>query len=261
MSIILSLIATAVYAFAGWRAWQSRHAGQQWLLTIALLAHGAALSQQVLSGAHLLIGVAESASLLAWLSALMLWVFCLREPLQILGVAQYPIAAVCVLAPTEFRDGGTPIPLADWKIGIHIVFSLLSAGLLTLAAIQAMATHTLDRMLHRPGRLGAAMKLPPLQTMERLLFQLIFVGFFLLTLTLLSGLLFVHDLFGQHLAHKTILSFAAWLIFGTLLIGRLRYGWRGRSAIRWMLYGYVSLILAYFGSKLILEQILGRHWT
>jgi len=105
------------------------------------------------------------------------------------------------------------------------------------------------------------MRLPPLQTMERLLFQLIFFGFFLLTLTLLSGLLFVHDLFGQHLVHKTFLSFAAWLIFGGLLIGRLRYGWRGRSAIRWVMYGYVTLILAYFGSKLILEQILGRHWT
>ncbi len=261
MSILFSLVAALLYAFASWRATQARHRGQSLILSGALLAHAAALSQQVLAGGNLLIGVAESASLLAWLSALMLWVFCLREPLQVLGIAQYPIAAICVLAPTVLRDSGAPIPLADWKIGIHIVLSLLSAGLLTLASIQAVATQILDRMLHRRRNMRLVMRLPPLQTMERLLFQLIFFGFFLLTLTLLSGLLFVHDLFGQHLVHKTFLSFAAWLIFGGLLVGRLRYGWRGRSAIRWVMYGYVTLILAYFGSKLILEQILGRHWT
>jgi ABC-type uncharacterized transport system permease subunit len=97
--------------------------------------------------------------------------------------------------------------------------------------------------------------------MERLLFQLIAIGFFLLSLTLLSGLWFIRDWLAQHLAHKTVLSITAWLIFGVLLWGRLRYGWRGRTAIRWTLAGYATLLLAYFGSKLILEQFLGRHWS
>ncbi len=261
MSLFYSLAAAALYLFAGWRALRVRHAGQQIVVGVALLAHGLALGRQVIVGSDVLIGIVESISLLAWLSAAMLWLFCLRESLQVLGAVQYPVTALAALAPALLHDSGNVIPLAEWKIGIHIVFSLLSAGFLTLAAIQAVATALLDRMLRNPGRMRLASRLPPLQTMERLLFQLIFFGFFLLTLTLLSGLLFVDNLFAQHLVHKTVLSFLAWLIFGVLLWGRLRYGWRGRKAVRWALSGYAALILAYFGSKLILEQILGRHWS
>ncbi|MGQ3058495.1 MAG: cytochrome C assembly family protein [Nevskia sp.] len=251
MSLAYSLIAAALYAFAGWRALRARFDREHLVLTMALLAHAAALSQQVINGPNLIIGIAESVSMLGLLSSLMLWVFCFREPLHALGVVHYPITAIWALAPVLFTDHGHPIPLADWKIGLHIVFSLLSAGLLTLASIQAVATLSLDNMLRR---------LPPLQTMERLLFQLIFFGFFLLSLTLVSGLLFVDNLFAQHLVHKTVLSFCAWLTFGLLLYGRLRHGWRGRTAVRWALSGYTVLVLAYFGSKLVLEQMLGRSW-
>jgi ABC-type uncharacterized transport system permease subunit len=97
--------------------------------------------------------------------------------------------------------------------------------------------------------------------METMLFRQIAAGFFLLSLVILSGLLFVHDLFGQHLLPKTVLTLAAWVIFGVLLWGRMRYGWRGRNAIRWTLTGYTTLVAAYFGTKLILEQFLGIHWT
>jgi ABC-type uncharacterized transport system permease subunit len=99
-----------------------------------------------------------------------------------------------------------------------------------------------------------------LETLERLLFQLIALGFVLLTVSLLSGLAFVDDLFAQHLVHKTTLSITAWLIFGLLLWGRWRYGWRGRKAVRLTLAGIILLLLAYFGSKLVLETILGRSW-
>lgn len=261
MSLAYSLVALLLYAVAGARALRTEAAGQSAIVGLALVAHSLALGQQAIDGSNLHIGIVESLSMLAWLSALMLWVFCLREPMQALGVVQYPLTGLAALAPALLHDRGNPIPLADWKIGIHIVFSLLSAGLLTLASIQAFATALLDRLLHQPGRIELARRLPPLQTMERLLFQLIFFGFFLLSLTLTSGMLFVHNLFAQHLVHKTVLSFIAWVIFGVLLWGRLRHGWRGRTAIRWTLSGYAVLVLAYFGSKLILEQILGRHWT
>lgn len=261
MALGFTLIATALYAFAGWGAVRARFDREQWVLSVALLAHAVALGQQVVDGPNLVIGIGESLSLLGFLSSLMLWIFCFREPLRALGLIHYPITALWTLAPILFADNGRPIPLNDWKIGLHIVFSLLSAGLLTLASIQALATAFLDRMLRRPGRLALMHRLPPMQTMERLLFQLIAVGFFLLSLTLLSGLLFVDDLFAQHLVHKTVLSFCAWLTFGFLLYGRLRHGWRGRTAVRWALAGYGVLILAYFGSKLILEQVLGRTWS
>ena len=92
------------------------------------------------------------------------------------------------------------------------------------------------------------------------MFRLIGAGFVLLTLALLTGFIFVTNLFEQHLIHKTVLSLIAWVLFGILLIGRTRYGWRGRGAVRWTLWGFGVLILAYFGSKFVLETVLGRHW-
>ena len=94
--------------------------------------------------------------------------------------------------------------------------------------------------------------------METLLFEMIGTGFVLLTLALASGFAFLEDMFAQHLVHKTVLSILGWVVFGTLLLGRHRYGWRGRTAIIWTLSGYVMLILAYFGSKAVLELILQR---
>jgi ABC-type uncharacterized transport system permease subunit len=92
------------------------------------------------------------------------------------------------------------------------------------------------------------------------MFRLIGAGFVLLTLSLFTGFVFVTNLFTQHLIHKTVLSLIAWTIFGVLLIGRIRIGWRGRSAVRWTVSGFSVLTLAYFGSKFVLEDVLGRHW-
>ena len=79
-----------------------------------------------------------------------------------------------------------------------------------------------------------------------------------LTISLLSGLFYLEDILAQHLVHKTILSFGAWLLFGILLWGRFQFGWRGRTAIRWTISGFVFLMLAYFGSKFVIELVIQR---
>jgi len=137
-----------------------------------------------------------------------------------------------------------------------IVLSIMAYSLFAIAAVQAILLAIQDHQLRnrRPG--GIIRALPPLQTMEDLLMQLILAGFILLTLALLSGFFFLEDIFAQHLVHKTVLSIAAWLVFATLLWGRWKFGWRGRTAIRWTLGGYIALMLAYFGSKLVLELLL-----
>ena len=115
-----------------------------------------------------------------------------------------------------------------------------------------------DRQLRKKRPIRIMHALPPLETMETLLFQIIGIGFFLLSLSLMSGLMFLEDIFAQHLVHKTVLSIVAWLVFAILLWGRWHFGWRGRKAIAWTLGGFVALMLAYFGTKIVLELILHR---
>ena len=141
----------------------------------------------------------------------------------------------------------------------HVAVALVSYALFVVAAVQALILMGLEKRLHRrlpdPGRDS----LPPLLTLERFLFRLVTTGFVLLTLTLVSGMLFSEQLFGRAMVfnHKTVWSVLGWLTFGGLLWGRWRYGWRGRVALRWILAGTLFVFLAYLGSKFVLEVLLG----
>lgn len=260
MTALLAGLAAAAYALGAFAVWSRRPAGAGALVAGALALHGVTLLGAVIQDGDLTLGVTEALSVFAWQAALLLWALGLLRPVHVLGMAIYPLAAIAVLWATIWPTPVSAIPLSDWKIQLHVALSLFSAGFLTLAAAQAVTLAVQDRLLHKnPG--AGVNALPPLQTMEQLLFLMIGLGFFMLSLSLLSGLLFVDDMLAQHLAHKTVLSVAAWATFGGLLWGRWRWGWRGRTAVRWALTGYAVLILAYFGSKLVLEQILSRHWS
>jgi ABC-type uncharacterized transport system permease subunit len=142
----------------------------------------------------------------------------------------------------------------------HFIVAMLAYSLFTLAALHAVLMAVAERQLHS-GRISRSIaSLPPLMTMEALLFRLIGIAFILLTLTLGSGIFFSEALFGQavRLDHKTLFAFISWLLFGTLLIGRRTRGWRGRVALRWTLAGFVALILAYVGSRFVIEVLLNR---
>lgn len=181
----------------------------------------------------------------------------MTRPVAALGIILFPLAAL-FLAIDEFLAPATqPFPL-DWQIGLHVVVALISFSLLAIAAVLALLLATQERAL-RTRRLNAwAGALPPLTQTEALLFRVIGAGFALLTLTLLSGALFVYNLRAQHQAHTAILSLVAWIIFGVLLFGRRRWGWRGPRAVNLTLIGMAILLLAFFGSKFVLEMILHR---
>jgi ABC-type uncharacterized transport system permease subunit len=182
----------------------------------------------------------------------------LDKPVEKLGIAVYPLAAILLGLDMVFPEKNHPLVTHNWEMSTHIFTSIIAFSLLNIAALQAILLAVQEQQLrrHKPKQLMLA--LPPLQAMETLLFQMIAAGLFFLTVSLLSGFVFIDDLFAQHLVHKTVLSIFAWFIFSALLIGRLRYGWRGKSAIKWTLIGFVLLLLAYFGSKLVLELILKK---
>ena len=164
------------------------------------------------------------------------------------------------LTPLSAAAGGSSLAQADTGTMIHIVSSLAAFGLLGLAAVLAVLVLVVDHSLKNHRLTNLVKNIPPMDSLERLLFKVTLTGFVLLTVTLISGLIYVDNLLAQHLAHKTILSSLAWIVFGTLLLGRWIKGWRGALAVRLTLAGVALLLLSYFGTKLVLEVILGRSW-
>ncbi|PBJ83343.1 hypothetical protein CMZ84_02105 [Lysobacteraceae bacterium NML93-0399] len=180
----------------------------------------------------------------------------LRVRMAALGVIVFPIAAVMLVA--YGRSPHTATDTLDWRLQLHAWFALLAYATLAIAALLALLLWAQERALRRREFHRWLRALPPLTDLESLLFKSIWVGFALLTATLVTGVLFVDDFFAQHLMHKTVLSVLSWLAFGALLFGRWRHGWRGTRAVGWTLAAMVLLVLAFFGSKFVLELVLRR---
>ncbi|MED5606891.1 MULTISPECIES: cytochrome C assembly family protein [Pseudomonas] len=222
----------------------------------ALIAQCLGLAPQLLTDAGLVLDFFNAANLIAAAVIALTLLACLRIPVENLLLFLFPLgmltAALSVLVPH-----GTLEPINEQPgILAHILLSVLAYGLLTIAVFQALLLLVQDHRLKHKHPAGLIRNFPPLQTMESLLFGFLWGGWVLLSLSLVSGWLFLDNLFTQHLAHKTILSCFAWVVFAVLLWGRHQLGWRGHKAIRWTLAGFCLLMLAYFGSKLVKEFIL-----
>jgi ABC-type uncharacterized transport system permease subunit len=230
------------------------------------LVHGGALWADMVLPGSLRLGFAVVLSATLWISVAAYWLENRNFSLDSLRVLVLPCAAVAVVLPALFP--GSLVPLQDKPMlyGWHIAVAIMAYSSLTIAAFHAVLMAVQEASLHTPpgGRPGwfAAMieRLPALLTMERLLFRLIAFGFALLTLTVLSGVFFSEELFGRAMKwdHKTIFTMLSWLLFGLLLAGRRWRGWRGRTALSFTLSGFATLLLAYVGSRFVLEVVLHR---
>src|SRR5699024_6015014 len=188
-----------------WRALAWAGAG----LALAFIA----LVHASLTAGSLILGFGTALSLFAWQSALLLWLFSLRVSAGLLGVIIYPLSGLCALLALVLPAGTPAIDVLTLPAQLHIILSMVAYGLLTLGAVQALMLALQHRQLRSSPAAGLAADLPPLESMENLLFRLISIGFALLTLAIITGALFIDNLFAQHLAHKTILSLVAWLVF------------------------------------------------
>jgi ABC-type uncharacterized transport system permease subunit len=224
----------------------------------AIVLHACVLYENLFVVNGLNMGIFNALSLLSWIIAGLILITSFTQPVENIGIAALPLAAAALVAELVFPTEHLVSKAAPTGLKLHILISILSYSLFCIAAVQAVLLAVQNRHLHskRPG--GFVRALPPLETMETLLFRIIAVAFILQSFSLVSGSLYLRDMFAQHLAHKTILSIIAWLVFATLLIGRWRFGWRGRTAIRWTMAGFATLFLAYLGSKWVLEVLLGR---
>jgi len=227
-----------------------------WAGLPALLLHLGATIIPLMQGGQPDFSLFKAGSAFFLVLSALVWTASWRWPMSNLLLIIYPLSVVSILVASFIPLNPKSDVALNWGIGLHILCSILSYSILTIAAVQAAALSLLIRQLKQRRFSGIVDIMPPLQTMEDLLFRLIWTGEILLALAIFSGALFLDNIFAQHLVHKTVLSIVAWLVFAILLWGRHQQGWRGLTAIRWTLSGFGLMILAYFGSKFVLEVLL-----
>lgn len=234
---------------------------------IAWLLHGAALWTDAIAPGSLRLGFAIMLSTTLWISVLMYWLENRNFTLDSLRVLVLPCAAVAVFLPLLFPGSVVPLDGKSALFSWHIAIAILAYSTLTLAAFHAVLMTLQEAKLHAKGRVAQSGwcavvidRLPALLTMEKLLFRLIGFGFVLLSLTVLSGVVFSEVLFDRAFKwdHKTIFTMLSWVLFGVLLVGRKWRGWRGKTALTFTLTGFTTLLLAYVGSRFVLEVLLHR---
>jgi len=271
--LVLYGAVVALYLLVAWREWgtlsgsgERMAAWASGLLVVAFVLHGALLWHTLIGPEQFRFGFAYALSATLWLTVLIVWAESYFSASRGLLLLVLPLAALASGLPVVFPGGVIGPETASVVFRLHLVLAILAYSLLTIAAMQALLMATMDRRLHgdvvaeRTPLARFLDRLPPLLAMETVLFRLIVAGFILLSATLVSGVFFSEQLFGRPLRfeHKSVFTIASWLVFGGLLVGRYFFGWRGRTALRWTLIGFVMLVLAYIGSRFVLEVLLRR---
>jgi ABC-type uncharacterized transport system permease subunit len=278
--IVLYALTAAAYAALGVHFWRSRWGAapggehlsraERFAIMVPLAAQSALLYDAIFGHAGLRFGFGHALSATLWLAVLFYWLANNFYGLAGMFALVLPAAAVAVVLPAMFTGMETPPYTSTVEFRIHLALAMLAYGLFTIAALHAMLMAMVERRLHRARQPGAGLgrealsgpfsALPPLLTLEALLFRILALGFVMLTLTLLTGVAFSEEVFGQplQLNHKTLFGVLSWFVFGGLLLGRWRWGWRGRRALRWTMTGFVVLLLAYVGSRFVMEVLLAR---
>jgi ABC-type uncharacterized transport system permease subunit len=279
--IVLHLAVSALYGGLALHFWRTRwrpretpHAGmaawERAALLVPLALQGWLLHQDLIAPEQLRFGFGQALSVMLWLGVTIYWVESLFYNLDGMQPLVLPLAAIAAPLPALF-PGLAVTHAASIEFRLHLILGMAAYSVFTIAMLHALLMALAERSLHKMrkaplgdgpgGPLGGPLAgLPPLLTLERLLFRLIALAFVLLTLTLATGLVFSESLFGRALRfdHKTLFALFSWLTFAILLLGRYAYGWRGRMALRFTLLGFVMLLLAYVGSRFVLEVVLGR---
>lgn len=224
----------------------------------ALVAHGLAAFWAIDTPAGINLGLYTSLSLVTWVMGVCLMLMAFYLPVANLLVLVFPLATVGVIAALVGDTSFTPLTDLSTALKVHILISIAAYSILFMGACQAIALGVLEHYLKSKRAMGRVRLLPPLQTMEALLFSLLWIGLVALTLAIGSGFLFLDNLFAQHVVHHTVLACASWVVYAALLAGHRLFGWRGTTAVRWALIAFLLLVMGYFGSKFVIEILLNR---
>jgi ABC-type uncharacterized transport system permease subunit len=265
----LYLIAFLAYSLLAVLFWRAQLAGNGEALSrgvvgqavlLPLILHAYLLNEHLFTGGVMNLGLVYVISLILWLTMLVYWVARFFYPIASLQTLVLPLAAIGVLLPALFPKEHPISDEVSFALDAHIMAAMLVYSLFTIAALHASLMSLVEKRLHHATLPRILQALPPLLTMEKLLFRIIGAGFIVLTLTLISGIVFSEQVFGKpwEFNHKMLFGFISWGVFAALLVGHHFYGWRGRKAVHWTMSGYIFLLLAYLGSKFVMEVLLHR---
>ncbi len=263
---LLTFVLYSVLAILFWRAQAVGNAERQnrgvlgFAVIVPLALHGWLLYDTLFIWGALNLGLVYALSLILWLTVLVYWLARYFYPLSSLQTLVLPLAAVSTALPGIFPDAHILSQPASGLFDTHVLGAMLAYSLFTIAALHAALMSLVEKRLHHAKLPKVLQNLPPLLTMETLLFRVIGAGFVLLTITVASGMLFSEKIFGHpwQFTHKVLFGLASWGVFAVLLWGRHFRGWRGHTAVRWTLSGFGFLVLAYLGSQFVLEVFLHR---
>ncbi len=277
LHLVPPILSSLLYAALGFHFWHTRWKEtaqssklsdtslpmQPWersTIFVALALQALNLYDGLFSTGSMFFSFGLALSLMLWLAVLIYWLESFRSRMDGLQALVLPLAGLCAVLPAAFPQMHLIVHADAWGFKLHFMTAMLAYSLFTLSALHAVFMSSVERKLHHKALNKYLASLPPLLTMEALLFRMMTLAFALLTMALGSGILFSEAIFGKAVAldHKTIFAFASWAIFAALLIGRRRYGWRGRIALRWTMTGFLFLLLAYIGSRFVSEILLGR---
>ena len=273
IQLLPHILAAVIYGALGFHFWNTRwresehqclacpmQAWERIAIAAALVIHGVGLYFAIFSDIGMRFSFSFALSLMMWLAVLIYWLESFMARMEGMQPMVLPLAAVCTALPAAFPQVHLIAHANATGFKLHFLAGMLAYSLLTLSALHAIFMGFTEQALHSRSLKRSLSSLPPLLTMESLLFKMLLIGFILLTLTVGSGVFFSEAVFGKPFSvdHKTLFAFASWGIFATLLIGRHAWGWRGKRALRWTLAGFSLLILAYIGSRFVAEVVLGR---
>jgi ABC-type uncharacterized transport system permease subunit len=273
LHLLPPIVSCLLYAALGFHFWHTRwrenskhpeplpmQAWERIAIFAALALQATGLYDGLFGAGGMRFSFSFALSLMLWLAVLIYWLESFRSRMDGLQPMVLPLAALCAVLPVLFPQVRVIAHADAWGFKLHFLTAMLAYSLFTLSALHAVFMGFVERKLHHREVNKQLAGLPPILTMEALLFRMIFIAFSLLTVALGSGIMFSEAIFGKALVfdHKTLFALASWGIFAALLVGRRAYGWRGRIALRWTLAGFLLLFLAYIGSRFVSEVLLGR---
>lgn len=226
---------------------------------LGVIPHAAGIYATIFAQEGLMLGFFRVASLIFLVINLLVGLSCLRKPLHNLFVFILPLSTMSLIVSLVFESPITQSNTLDNGMVSHILLSLIAYSLLTIASLQALLLAYQNKQLKARHFHNVVGILPPVETMEKLLFELVWSGFIFLSLSLGTGIIYIENILEQQLSHKTVFSILSWVIYAVLLLGRHFLGWRGKLAVQCIIGGFIALMLSYFGSKLVIEIIIGAQ--